>query len=513
MRYRRRLVALTLAAPVLAAWLAFSAPPAAAADGDFDTMFSGDGKLVTDFGDLNTNHATDAVVDANGKLVVVGQAGIDMGVARFNPDGSRDMSFDGDGFKVIDSGTTSSGEIAKAMAIQSDGKIVVFGDAGLSGPDNSDLVLARLNPGGTLDDTFDGPGAPGNGVFRLSFSNQDFAHDVAVSGTQLVFGGVQNSSPVPFVLRTDAGGTPDAGFDADGVMNFDFGAAGGSFLYSLVVQTDGKVVALGKPNAASGFGLARITTTGALDTASFHSPDGKFVAAMPPGGYPDAQALDVVLDDTGIVVAGGIAQLKSGWFDYDPMVARVTSAGALDSGFGTGGYTILPLGGEPPSALIPPDDSVFSNLVRQADGKLLAGGILGPYTPADERDQLAARFSAAGALDPTFSADAPAGILVSDLGTALGVDGMGLSSSGVAYLVGSPVSAGDVIGISAICATPPSCTPPVSVPSPTPTPTPTPTPPAAGPTGQRAAALKKCAKVKDKPKRKKCKRRAQRLPV
>jgi hypothetical protein len=40
------------------------------------------------------------------------------------------------------------------------------------------------------------------------------------------------------------------------------------------------------------------------------------------------------------------------------------------------------------------------------------------------------------------------------------------------------------------------------------------TPPLAGPTGQRAAALKKCAKIKkNKKKKKKCKKRARKLPV
>jgi hypothetical protein len=40
-----------------------------------------------------------------------------------------------------------------------------------------------------------------------------------------------------------------------------------------------------------------------------------------------------------------------------------------------------------------------------------------------------------------------------------------------------------------------------------------PPPAAATPTGQRAAALKKCAKIKDKPKKKKCKSKARQLPV
>jgi hypothetical protein len=46
-----------------------------------------------------------------------------------------------------------------------------------------------------------------------------------------------------------------------------------------------------------------------------------------------------------------------------------------------------------------------------------------------------------------------------------------------------------------------------------PTPTPTPTPPATGPTGQRAAALKKCKKKKNKQARNKCKKKAKKLPV
>ncbi len=42
---------------------------------------------------------------------------------------------------------------------------------------------------------------------------------------------------------------------------------------------------------------------------------------------------------------------------------------------------------------------------------------------------------------------------------------------------------------------------------------PPPAPPASGPTGRRAAALKKCAKVKNRKKKKRCKKRARSLPV
>ncbi len=73
---------------------------------------------------------------------------------RYNSDGSLDTSFDVDGIVTTDFG---GNDVARALAIQNDGKIVV---AGYTSPDGSDaeFVLARYNANGSLDTSFDSDG-------------------------------------------------------------------------------------------------------------------------------------------------------------------------------------------------------------------------------------------------------------------------------------------------------------------------------------------------------------------
>src|SRR5439155_9664653 len=109
---------------------------------------------------------------ADGKIVVVGRAetasSTDIVVARYNPDGTLDASFDGDGSPgngVVKTTVADGGE-ANAVAIQPDGKIVVVGVAEFNSPSvHNEFVVLRYNGSdGTLDTNFDGDGTPGNGI-------------------------------------------------------------------------------------------------------------------------------------------------------------------------------------------------------------------------------------------------------------------------------------------------------------------------------------------------------------
>lgn len=77
-------------------------------------------------------------------------------LARYNPDGSLDPTFDGDGRVTNQLGT---GDQARSVAIQRDGKIVAAGLAcGFCFPAARDFGVARYNPDGSLDTTFSGDG-------------------------------------------------------------------------------------------------------------------------------------------------------------------------------------------------------------------------------------------------------------------------------------------------------------------------------------------------------------------
>ena len=131
------------------------------ADGTLDTSFSGDGKQRTDFGG-NPDGATGVVLQADGKIVVVGSSIHDDGggyfaLARYNPDGSLDASFSGDGKQTTNFGSSGVGG-ATGVALQGDGKIVVVGSSNFGGSHTSDFALARYNPNGSLDTSFSGDG-------------------------------------------------------------------------------------------------------------------------------------------------------------------------------------------------------------------------------------------------------------------------------------------------------------------------------------------------------------------
>src|SRR5687767_55764 len=136
-------------------------------DGSLDTTFGTGGKVTADFngmGDL----AWTSVLQRDGKIVLAGPVRIDIGsdydfgVARFNPNGSLDTTFGGDG-KVTTIFGNNLNELARGMSLAPDNKIVVAGDfynpppiIGQSG--HWDVAIARYNTDGSLDTTFDGDG-------------------------------------------------------------------------------------------------------------------------------------------------------------------------------------------------------------------------------------------------------------------------------------------------------------------------------------------------------------------
>src|SRR5687767_15893608 len=100
-------LAITLTATAL---LLAIASPAAAPPGELDPTFDGDGKVRTDFiQGLDISNAV--AVQADGRVVAAGRAGpppnaapSDFAVARYNPNGSLDPTFDGDGKVTTDFG-------------------------------------------------------------------------------------------------------------------------------------------------------------------------------------------------------------------------------------------------------------------------------------------------------------------------------------------------------------------------------------------------------------------------
>jgi uncharacterized delta-60 repeat protein len=132
-------------------------------NGVLDPTFGGDGKVTTNFSRAWDGAYSVAIQPADGKIVVAGEAGgtgpaesraARFALARYDTSGMLDPSFGGDG--KVTTNISPGAEFVFGAAIQAaDGKIVVTGRAGGRG---GRIALARYNPNGSLDATFAGDG-------------------------------------------------------------------------------------------------------------------------------------------------------------------------------------------------------------------------------------------------------------------------------------------------------------------------------------------------------------------
>lgn len=227
--------------------------------GVLDTSFNVTGKVVTDFGGHLDEVVSDMVLQSSGRIVVVGTSGYGgTDVACYTSAGALDTSFNSTGLV-----TTSNGMLVKAVALQSDGNIVVAGST-YNGNDN-DFTLLRYTSAGTLDTTFNGTGSVTTDFGAGSYD--DPGGLVIQSDGRIVVAGrssMSAGSVVTFALaRYDTLGVADANFGSGGLVNLSFGTfdQGAS---DVALQDDGKIVAAGFAGISSNqnFAIARFLGDG-----------------------------------------------------------------------------------------------------------------------------------------------------------------------------------------------------------------------------------------------------------
>ena len=161
---------------LLAAALAIPAS-ASAAEGDLDTSFSGDGKATTDIGTGDRGYAL--AIDSQGRIVLGGHysngSNDDFALARYNPNGSLDSSFSGDGKVTTQIG--SSHDDGYALAIDAQDRIVLGGRS--SSATGFDFALARYIGDATPPQTTITSGPTGT----IATSNATFAFTSSEAGS------------------------------------------------------------------------------------------------------------------------------------------------------------------------------------------------------------------------------------------------------------------------------------------------------------------------------------------
>ncbi len=234
--------------------------PNAAKDITFGT-FAGTNRI-----DLGTNQdvVNDMVLLPDGKIILVGSKGggvnSDFVVIRFTELGIVDSSFGTDGIVTTD--FTGNVDYAYAVALQSDGKLVVAGRVNDGqATDNEAFGVARYLPNGDLDASF----GTGGKLFVKFTGFIEWANDVAIlpSGRIVVAGHCHQNGILKYAItRLETDGSLDNTFGTGGKSILSFGSW--SHANSLAVQPDGKYL-IGGFGGAGQFFIARTTVDGQLD--------------------------------------------------------------------------------------------------------------------------------------------------------------------------------------------------------------------------------------------------------
>ena len=385
----RRVVAALLCASILT--LPVLLTGSARAGGSLDPGFGDGGIVITN---LNGSDFSLAVaLQPDGKIVTAGTSDFGFVVIRYNNDGTLDKTFNSVGTVLKDFGQYN---IAYGVAIQPDGKILAAGyqqnavasEAGFS----VTPLIARYNSDGSPDASFGSAGiatvshAPVESAKALAVQQDG---RIVVAGNKILPSGAMRGPSAFTVSRVESDGSMDLTFGSEGKVSTSFDQV--DFLNTIVVQPDGKIVAVGDSGATDtgetggrSVAIARYNADGSLDRG--FGSGGKVVTSRPQGAVGYAAALQA--DGKLVVTGSNGAQL---------LLARYNVDGTLDSSFGTGGM-IGPISGEGYSVAV------------QSDGKIVVGGSV----EGNSGDDFAIfKFNPDGSADSDFGVN---GTMAADLG-------------------------------------------------------------------------------------------------
>ena len=370
------------------------------------TRLNTDGSMDASF---NTGSGVNGTVRSiamqpDGKVIVGGDFTMCQGtprnrILRLNPGGSLDIGFD------PGSGADTT---VMCIAVQSNGQVIIGGVfTSVAGITRG--RLARLNTNGSLDTGFNtGQGA------NIAI------HTIAVQPDgKLLIGGrftTFNGFVRPHITRLLTDATLDPGFT--------IGSGAQLQVHSIVLQPDGKILMAGNFSSYNGVArdrIARLNSTGLLDTS------------FDPGLGSINDIYSMALQSDGKVIIGGTFLYYNGVFITN--IARVNANGTLDTGYNVGNgaqYGVRAVAVQPDGKILVggeftsynsleknrivrtmstgvmdfafnastgADDRIYSILI-QPDGRILLGGFLTTYN-GTPRSRIA-RLNADGSIDASF---------------------------------------------------------------------------------------------------------------
>lgn len=289
----------------------------------------------------------------------------ELALVKLTATGALDTTFGGgDGIATLNAQVGGGAELYRGIVVQSDGKIVVSGlvEDEVNAADR-DIVVARFDADGVLDTTF---GIAG--IRRLDLSTAITVNNVLVA-TDFTWGLAVDANDKLYVHAAQRG----TGLDGNN-----------------------------QPRSDTDFAIVRLDADGAVDvgfgTAGTFTLDIAFSQAS--GARGGARDLHVLAD--GSILASGYTETPGFAPTRQPIIYKVTSAGALDTSFGTGGFF---------HELILQTDLECYGLSVKADGKIVTAGYGRDTGDATANDFTSLRLAADGTLDTTWGTN---GVLAFD---------------------------------------------------------------------------------------------------
>jgi uncharacterized delta-60 repeat protein len=344
-------------------------------------------------------------VQPDGKIIMGGDPSsyvtdsspfVSASIVRLNPDGSYDPSF------------RASGSVIRAIAVQSDGKILI----GVDVVNSSGVIrrgITRLNASGSLDTTFN-PGTGASEAVKTIAVQSD--GKILIGGNFTTFNGTPNA----YLLRLNTDGSIDS--------SFNVGTGTQNTVSNIALQPDGKILVAGNFTAFNGiirYGIARLDANGALDN-SFSpffdvaqsisglriQPDGKIIThgnftlltarqgivRLNTDGTSDtAFNVGVGTGPTGVtfgdILPNGKVAVSGNFSNYNGVqrqgIALLNTDGTLDNSFS-------------------PRFGIYGtiyDLTKQSDGKIIIGGDFDRISSAVRKN--IARLNADGTVDTNFN--------------------------------------------------------------------------------------------------------------
>jgi uncharacterized delta-60 repeat protein len=304
---------------------------------------------------FNFNTGTEAnsevsaiAIQTDGKIILGGSFTTFNGtvanrIVRLNTDGTRDTTFA--------TGTAANSYVG-AIAIQTDGKIVIVGSfTAFNGTVANRIV--RLNTNGTIDTTFNTGTGASNFIIAIAVQTDG---KIVIGGRFTAF----NGTPANGIARLNTNGTIDT--------TFNTGTGSNDGVQTIAIQTDGKIILGGSFTAFNGTvanRIVRLNTNGTIDT-TFNTGTG--FSAVEFGAFASEIAIQT---DGKIVVAGNFTTFNGAVANT---IVRLNTNGTRDTTFATN--TGLGFGDF---------GSYASAIAIQTDGKIILGGSFTDFngTPAN----------------------------------------------------------------------------------------------------------------------------------